>query len=57
MPPRGLTEDFRYVFPGVVAFPQTLFFAVVFCQLFPGQFGERERKEKKNTTPTGANGQ
>ena len=25
----GLKKDFRYVFPGVVAFPQTFFFAVV----------------------------
>ena len=27
--PGGLIEDFRYVFPGIVAFPQTFFFAVV----------------------------
>ena len=46
-PPSGLIEDFRYVFPGVVAFPRPFFFAVVFVNFFPDNLtSEREKKKK-----------
>ena len=49
-PRGGLIEDFRYVFPGVVAFPRPFFFAVVFVNFFPDNLAsEREKKKKYHT--------
>ena len=46
-PPRGLIEDFQYVFPCVVALTRPFFFAVVFVNFFPDNLASEREKKKK----------